>query len=82
MEIDEHNKGFNENNTMATSSCLGNQNHMEMGDHKTLAIPHYIGDLFLRATSRTTNNIFSSVQHSRDEVVPSYSCLLANKLLA
>ena len=67
---------------MATSRCLGDHNYMEIGDHRTLMIPHYIGDLFLMATSRITGNISLIVQHSRDEVGLSHSCLLANKFLA
>ena len=82
MEILEHNKGFVKNNIMATSHCLDDHNHMEMGDRRTLAMPYCIGDLLLMATIKTTGNISSSVQHSRDEVMPSHSCLLTNKFLA
>ena len=63
-----------ENNTTATLPCLG--------DHRILVIPCCIGDLLLMATSRTTDNISSSVQNSMDEVVSFHSCLLANKSLA
>ena len=52
MEIDEHNK-VAKTKFMATSflclvaiSCgTGNHNHMEIGNHKTLAISHYTGDV-------------------------------------
>ena len=79
MEIGEQNNCFGENNTMATFHYLNDHNHMEMSNHRTLAISHYIGDILLMATNRTTGNISSSVQHSKDDVVSFYSCLLANK---
>ena len=50
---------------------------MEMGDHRTLAIAHCVGDLLLMATSRTIGNISSSVQHFRDMVGYSHSFLSA-----
>ena len=48
----------------------------------SLATPYGMGDLLLMATNMIIGNISLSVQHSRDEVAPSYSCLLANRFLA
>ena len=64
---------------MANFHNLGNHNHKEIGDRRTLEISHCIGDLLQTANMEITGNISSSVQHSKDEVMPSHSCLLANR---
>ena len=72
MEISELNKDFGDLNhymgDLAKSilwRTLGDHKHIGIGDHKTLAISHYTGDLLRMANIEITGNISSSAQHSR-----------------
>ena len=72
MGIDEYNKD------------LGDQNrkYVEIWSNKDFGDFLLLGDLHLMVIKEIIGNISSTAQHSRDEVVPSRSCLISNKFLA
>ena len=63
---------------------IGNQNHnyMEIWRNKLWRTYCCLGDLHHMATKETIGNTSLGIQHSRDVVVPSRSCLLPNKFIA